>query len=106
MGLDPSPPPLERERGGESGRLLSRERAGAIALALSLFRSRYRSLSFALATALSLALATALALSLSFSLSFSLLLSLNPPAPTNHVKLFKGWPRGDAPSKVVQLWYK
>jgi len=24
----------------------------------------------------------------------------------NHVKIFKGWPTGDAPSKLVQLWYK
>ena len=24
----------------------------------------------------------------------------------NHVKSFKGWPPGDAPSKLVQLWYK
>ena len=28
------------------------------------------------------------------------------PAPMNHVKIFKGWPPGDAPSKLVQLWYK
>jgi len=24
----------------------------------------------------------------------------------NHVKIFKGWPLQDAPSKLVQLWYK
>jgi len=24
----------------------------------------------------------------------------------NHVKIFKGWPTRDAPSKLVQLWYK
>ena len=24
----------------------------------------------------------------------------------NHVKMFKGWPLPDAPSKLVQLWYK
>jgi hypothetical protein len=24
----------------------------------------------------------------------------------NHVKIFKGWPSQDAPSKLVQLWYK
>ena len=24
----------------------------------------------------------------------------------NHVKIFKGWPPRDAPSKLVQLWYK
>ena len=29
-----------------------------------------------------------------------------PPAPMNHVKIFKGWPPRDAPSKLVQLWYK
>ena len=29
-----------------------------------------------------------------------------PPAPINHVKIFKGWPPRDAPSKLVQLWYK
>jgi len=29
-----------------------------------------------------------------------------PPAPMNHVKIFKGWPPPDAPSKLVQLWYK
>jgi len=28
------------------------------------------------------------------------------PAPMNHVKIFKGWPPQDAPSKLVQLWYK
>ena len=28
-----------------------------------------------------------------------------PPAPMNHVKI-KGWPPRDAPSKLVQLWYK
>ena len=30
----------------------------------------------------------------------------SPPAPMNHVKIFKGWPLRDAPSKLVQLWYK
>ena len=30
----------------------------------------------------------------------------SPPAPMNHVKIFKGWPPRDAPSKLVQLWYK
>jgi len=30
----------------------------------------------------------------------------DPPAPMNHVKIFKGWPLQDAPSKLVQLWYK
>jgi len=29
-----------------------------------------------------------------------------PPAPMNHVKIFKGWLPRDAPSKLVQLWYK
>ena len=29
-----------------------------------------------------------------------------PPAPMNHVKLFKGWPLRDAPTGLVQLWYK
>ena len=29
-----------------------------------------------------------------------------PLAPMNHVKIFKGWPLQDAPSKLVQLWYK
>jgi len=28
------------------------------------------------------------------------------PAPVNHVKIFKGWPLRDAPSELVQLWYK
>jgi len=28
------------------------------------------------------------------------------PAPMNHVKIFKGWPPRDAPSELVQLWYK
>ena len=27
-------------------------------------------------------------------------------APMNQVKIFKGWPPRDAPSKLVQLWYK
>jgi len=27
----------------------------------------------------------------------------NPPAPMNNVKIFKGWPLQDAPSKLVQL---
>jgi len=31
---------------------------------------------------------------------------MSPPAPMNHVKIFKGWPTRDAPSKLVQLWYK
>jgi len=31
---------------------------------------------------------------------------IHPPAPMNHVKIFKGWPPRDAPSKLVQLWYK
>jgi len=26
-----------------------------------------------------------------------------PPAPMNHVKIFKGWPLQDAPSMLVQL---
>ena len=30
----------------------------------------------------------------------------DPLAPMNHVKIFKGWPPRDAPSKLVQLWYK
>jgi len=29
-----------------------------------------------------------------------------PPDPMNHVKIFKGWTLQDAPSKLVQLWYK
>ena len=29
-----------------------------------------------------------------------------PPALMNHVKIFKGWPPRDAPSKLVQLCYK
>ena len=29
-----------------------------------------------------------------------------PPALTNHVMIFKGWPPRDAPSKLVQVWYK
>jgi len=29
-----------------------------------------------------------------------------PPAPMNHVKLYKGCPPRDAPSKLLQLWYK
>ena len=29
-----------------------------------------------------------------------------PPAPMNHVQISKGWPPRDAPSKLVQLWYK
>ena len=29
-----------------------------------------------------------------------------PPAPVNHVKIFKGWPLWDAPSKLVHKWYK
>jgi len=28
------------------------------------------------------------------------------PAPMNHVKIFKGWPPRDSPSKLVQLRYK
>ena len=31
---------------------------------------------------------------------------IHPPAPMNHVKTFKVWPPRDAPSKLVQLWYK
>jgi len=30
----------------------------------------------------------------------------DPPAPMIHVKIYKGWPPRDAPSKMVQLWYK
>jgi len=33
-------------------------------------------------------------------------INAEPPAPMNHVKIFKGWPPRDAPSKLVQLWYK
>jgi len=29
-----------------------------------------------------------------------------PPAPMNHVNIFKGWPPRDAPSELVQLGYK
>ena len=29
-----------------------------------------------------------------------------PPDPMNHIKIFKGWPIQNAPSKLVQLWYK
>jgi len=29
-----------------------------------------------------------------------------PPAPMNRLKIFEGWPSRDAPSKLVQLWYK
>ena len=29
-----------------------------------------------------------------------------PPAPMNHVKISKDWTPPDAPSKLVQLWYK
>jgi len=32
--------------------------------------------------------------------------SNTPHAPMNHAKIFKGWPLRDAPSKLVQLWYK
>jgi len=32
--------------------------------------------------------------------------SSSTPAPMNHVKIFKGWPPQDAPSRLVQLWYK
>jgi len=28
------------------------------------------------------------------------------PAPMNHIEKFKGWPLRDAPSELVQLWYK
>jgi len=31
---------------------------------------------------------------------------MNPPDPMNHVKIFKGWLLQDAPSMLVQLWYK
>jgi len=34
------------------------------------------------------------------------MIRINPPDPINHVKIFKGWPPRDAPSKLVQLWYK
>jgi len=27
-------------------------------------------------------------------------------SPMNHVRIFKGWPLQDAPSKLVRLWYK
>jgi len=30
----------------------------------------------------------------------------NPPDPMNHVKIFNWWPLQDAPSELVQLWYK
>ena len=30
----------------------------------------------------------------------------SPPDPMNHVKMFKGCPPRDAPSKLVQLWCK
>jgi len=33
-------------------------------------------------------------------------INIYPPAPMNHVKRFKGWPPRDAPSKLVQMWYK
>ena len=39
-------------------------------------------------------------------LRVSLHLSTYPAAPINHVKIFKGWPPRQAPSKLVQLWYK
>ena len=29
-----------------------------------------------------------------------------PPAPMNHVKIFKGWPPRDAPSDLIPLGYK
>jgi len=29
-----------------------------------------------------------------------------PPAPMKHIKILKGWPLRDAPSELVQLWYK
>jgi hypothetical protein len=29
-----------------------------------------------------------------------------PPAPMNHVRIFKGWPPRDALSKLVKLWYR
>jgi len=32
------------------------------------------------------------------------LIFIIPPDPMNHVKIFKGWPPRDAPSKLVQLW--
>jgi len=32
--------------------------------------------------------------------------AISPPAPMNHLKIFKGWPPRDAPSTLVQLWYK
>ena len=43
-----------------------------------------------------------------FSWIFSLLLTSRPgpPAPMNHVKIFKGCPPRDTPSELVQLWDK
>jgi len=29
-----------------------------------------------------------------------------PPAPMNHVKIFKGWAPRDAHLKLVKFWYK
>jgi len=34
------------------------------------------------------------------------LLWMYPPDPMNHVKILKGSPHREAPSKLVQLWYK
>ena len=34
------------------------------------------------------------------------MLAHDPPAPMNHVKMFKGWPLQDAPSMLIQLCYK
>jgi len=39
-----------------------------------------------------------------FGLTECLLLKIESYRP-NHVKIFKGWPPRDAPSKLVQLWY-
>ena len=38
-----------------------------------------------------------------FGMSF---LMGTPPAPINHVKIFKGWPPQDAHSNLIQLRYK
>ena len=32
--------------------------------------------------------------------------NMYPPTPMNHLKILKGWPLRDAPSKLVQLLYK
>ena len=41
-----------------------------------------------------------------YIVSVRLRVTLVPPAPMNHIKIFKGWPLQDAPSSLVQLWYK